>query len=67
MSMVILVSSHKCYSELISKAFDCIYGYMTEALSSAAVTSKFLNTVYAKANVVFNFLLDQGFTLFDLY
>ena len=65
--MIMFVPSNEYYFELLEQLFECLYSYcLTELECNDKTGYLVFEDVYVKPNVVFNFLFDLGFSVYDL-
>ena len=65
--MIMFVPSNEYYEQLLEQLFECLYSYCLTELECNAKTGYIVfEDVYVKPNVVFNFLFDLGFSVYEL-
>jgi hypothetical protein len=66
-AMIMFVSSNEYYVEMLEQVFECLYSYCLTEFECIDITGYLVfEDVYVKPNVVFNFLFDLGFSVFEL-
>ena len=66
LSFVLFVCNRDFYFQMISAVFDCIFGFLSNEIGAKVVSANLFRHVYVRPNVVFNFLFEHGFSLFNL-
>ena len=62
----LLIANDKGYTQLVCRLFDCLLGYLNNELTASSVNRELFHEIYAKPNVLFNFLHHMGFSTFWL-
>ena len=65
--MIMFVPSNEYYLGLLEQLFECLYSYcLTEFECDDKTGYLVFEDVYVKPSVVFNFLFDLGFSVYEL-
>ena len=62
----LLIANPQCYSQLVGVVFECLLAYLLNIITVNYLRRELFHEVYAKPNVVFNFLYDMGFNTYWL-